>query len=135
MPPVAQPVPRFLEYTQIQTSFLETHGATSHDKFYRCSKEKLVMLENKNLAKQSEEQQRSEVSSSLEYSQEKRSFPETHSNLGPDTVCRSGAENSGLFTTLELGTPFLKQLKRKEPEQETAEIETFSGTAECQFDM
>ena len=32
-------------------------------------------------------------------------------------------------------TPFLKQLKRKEPEQETAEIETSSGTAERQYDM
>ena len=52
MPPVAQPVPRFLEYTQIQTSFLETHGTTSHDKFCPCSKEKHVMLENENLAKQ-----------------------------------------------------------------------------------
>ncbi|XP_063940998.1 agamous-like MADS-box protein AGL15 isoform X2 [Daucus carota subsp. sativus] len=36
-PPVAQPVPRFPDYTQIQTSFPETHVTTSHDKFYPSS--------------------------------------------------------------------------------------------------
>ncbi|WOG84242.1 hypothetical protein DCAR_0103424 [Daucus carota subsp. sativus] len=130
-----QRVPRFLEYSQGAKTFQETHGATGHDTIYPRFQKMQIMPENKNVLKQFEEQQRREVSSFLEYSQEKRSFPETHSNPGPDAVCKSGAENSGLCTTLELGTPFLKQLKRKEPEQETAEIETSSGTAERQYDM
>ncbi|KAL1833336.1 hypothetical protein ACET3Z_002987 [Daucus carota] len=129
-----QPVPRFLEYSQGAKSFQETHG-TGHDTIYPRFQKMQIMPENKNVQKQFEEQQRREVSSFLEYSQEKRSFPETHSNSGPDAVCKSGAENSGLCTTLELGTPFLKQLKRKELEQETAEIETSSGTAERRNDM
>lgn len=52
LPTRAQPVPRFLECGQEQTSFLEIHGGTSHDKFYPCFQENQIMLENKNSEKQ-----------------------------------------------------------------------------------
>ncbi|KAK1370454.1 hypothetical protein POM88_036546 [Heracleum sosnowskyi] len=141
LPTRAQPVPRFLESSQEQTNFPEIHGAISHDKFYPCFQENQIMLENKSSEKQFEELQSylptSEQPDSgfLEHSKEKRSFPETHSALGPDAVCKSGAENVGFCTTLLLGTSSRDQRKRKEPEQETAEKESFPEASEHQFDM
>ncbi|KAK1370972.1 hypothetical protein POM88_037064 [Heracleum sosnowskyi] len=142
LPTRAQPVPRFLESSQEQTNFPEIHGAISHDKFYPCFQENQIMLENKSSEKQFEELQSYLPTSSeqpdsgfLEHSKEKRSFPETHSALGPDAVCKSGAENVGFCTTLLLGTSSRDQRKRKEPEQETAEKESFPEASEHQFDM
>lgn len=45
-------MPYFLEYSQKEKSFPETHGALGHDKIYPCFQEKQIMPENKNLEKQ-----------------------------------------------------------------------------------
>ncbi|XP_074335344.1 agamous-like MADS-box protein MADS2 [Apium graveolens] len=142
LPMRVPPVPRFLESSQQQTSLPEIHGAISHDKFYPCCvQENQIMLENKDSEDQFEELQsflptRDQPDSHfMEYSKENIIFPETHSALGPDAVSKGRAQNVGLFTTLLLGSPSRDQRKRKEPEQKTAEKESFPGASEHQFDM